>query len=628
MASNKLTVSELDFDNIKTNLKTFLQGQSEFQDYDFEGSGFAVLIDLLAYNTHYLGFNANMLANEMYLDSADIRKNIVSLAKMLGYTPNSPRAPIANLAVRVNNVPSTTTSITMAKGTVFTTQVDNTSYQFVTNQSYTIQPTAGVYNFSSVDIYEGTLVTFKYTVDSNDVDQKFVIPSDNADTSTLKVSIQTSASDTTTEVYSLATSLSELNNTSKVYFLQEGENGRFEIYFGDGILGKKPIDGNIINLEYIVTNKTESNGASSFTLSGDVGGFSDVTLTTNTNAANGSEAQTKESIRYNAPLQYTAQDRAVTSKDYETIVKSVYPNAQSVSAWGGEDDETPQYGVVKIAIKPISGSTLTTTTKESIKTQLRKYNVVSVRPEIVDPETTNILLTSNVKYNAATTTKTSDTLKSDIITTLTNYNTNTLNQFDGVFRYSKIVGLIDNTDTSIVSNITTLKIRKDFTPLIGTSSKYDVYFRNALYNPHSGHNSSAGGILSSTGFKIDGDADTIYFLDDDGQGAVRRYSLSGSTRVYANNSQGTITYSTGQVTINSLNVSVVENIRGAASSVIELTVTPSSNDIVPVRDQILNIDTANSTITVEADTFVGGSSEAGVGYTTSTSYTGSSGSSY
>ena len=620
MASNKLTVSELDFDNIKTNLKTFLQGQSEFQDYDFEGSGFAVLIDLLAYNTHYLGFNANMLANEMYLDSADIRKNIVSLAKMLGYTPNSPRAPIANLAVRVNNVPSTTTSITMAKGTVFTTQVDNTSYQFVTNQSYTIQPTAGVYNFSSVDIYEGTLVTFKYTVDSNDVDQKFVIPSDNADTSTLKVSIQTSASDTTTEVYSLATSLSELNNTSKVYFLQEGENGRFEIYFGDGILGKKPIDGNIINLEYIVTNKTESNGASSFTLSGDVGGFSDVTLTTNTNAANGSEAQTKESIRYNAPLQYTAQDRAVTSKDYETIVKSVYPNAQSVSAWGGEDDETPQYGVVKIAIKPISGSTLTTTTKESIKTQLRKYNVVSVRPEIVDPETTNILLTSNVKYNAATTTKTSDTLKSDIITTLTNYNTNTLNQFDGVFRYSKIVGLIDNTDTSIVSNITTLKIRKDFTPLIGTSSKYDVYFRNALYNPHSGHNSSAGGILSSTGFKIDGDADTIYFLDDDGQGAVRRYSLSGSTRVYANNSQGTITYSTGQVTINSLNVSVVENIRGAASSVIELTVTPSSNDIVPVRDQILNIDTANSTITVEADTFVGGSSEAGIGYTSSSSY--------
>ena len=620
MASNKLTVSELDFDNIKTNLKTFLQGQSEFQDYDFEGSGFAVLIDMLAYNTHYLGFNANMLANEMYLDSADIRKNIVSLAKMLGYTPTSAKASNAVLSVKVNNVPSSTTSLTMDKGTVFTTSVDGTSYQFVTNQSYAVQPNAGVFQFDNVNIFEGTLVTFKYTVDSNDVDQKFIIPSNNADTSTLKVSLQTSASDTTTEVYSLANSYSGLTDVSKSYFLQESDDERYEVYFGDGILGKKPVDGNIVILEYVVTNKTEANSASSFTLSGDIDGFSDVTITTTTNAANGAEPQTKESIRYNAPLQYTAQDRAVTSKDYETIVKSVYANAQSVSAWGGEDDETPQYGVVKIAIKPISGSTLTNSTKESIKAQLKKFNVVSVRPEFVDPETTTILLTSNVKFNAEATTKTSDTIKSNVITTLSGYNTNTLNQFDGVFRYSKIVGLIDNTDTSIVSNITTVKIRKDFTPLIGTSSKYNIYFRNALYNPHSGHNSASGGILSSTGFKIDGDADTIYFLDDDGQGNVRRYSLSGSTRTYANNTQGTIDYSTGAVTINSLNVSVVENIRGAASTVIELTVTPSSNDVVPVRDQILNIDTANSTITVEADTFVGGSADAGVGYTTTSSY--------
>jgi len=620
MASNKLTVSDFDFDNIKTNLKTFLQGQSEFQDYDFEGSGFAILLDTLAYNTHYLGFNANMLANEMYLDSADIRKNIVSLAKMLGYTPTSCRASNAVLSVKVNNVPSSSTSLTMDKGTVFSTSVNGSSYQFVTNQSYTIQPNAGVFQFSNVNVFEGTLVTFKYTVDSNDVDQRFIIPAVNADTSTLKVSLQTSASDTTTEVYNLATSYSELSSTSKVYFLQESEEGKFEVYFGDGVLGKKPVDGNIVILEYVVTNKTEANGASSYTLSGDIDGFSDVTITTTSNAANGADAQTKDSIRYNAPLQYTAQDRAVTSKDYETIVKSVYANAQSVSAWGGEDDETPQYGVVKIAIKPISGSSLTTSTKESIKAQLKKFNVVSVRPEIVDPETTNILLTSNVKFNERTTAKNADTIKSNVITTLTNYNTDTLNQFDGVFRYSKIIGLIDNTDTSIVSNITTLRIRKDFTPTIGSSTRYDVYFRNSLYNPHSGHNASAGGILESTGFKIDGDADTIYFLDDDGAGNVRRYSLSGSTRIYANSSQGTINYSTGQVTINSLNISVVENIRGAASTVIELTVKPNSNDIIPVRDQILNIDTANSTITVEADTFVGGSAEAGVGYTTTTSY--------
>jgi len=620
MASNKLTVSELDFDNIKTNLKSFMQGQSEFQDYDFEGSGFAVLLDVLAYNTHYLGFNANMLANEMYLDSADIRKNIVSLAKMIGYTPTSCRASNAELTVKVNNVPNTTTSLTMDKGTVFTTSVDGQSYQFVTNQSYTVQPNSGVYQFAGVKIYEGTLVTFKYTKDSSDPDQKFIIPSPNADTITLKVTIQNSSSDSTQNVYTLATGFTNLTDASKVYFLQENEEGKFEVYFGDGILGKSLSDGNIVILEYIVTNKTEANGASSFALSGDIDGFSNVTIATTSNAANGSEAQTKESIRYNAPLQYTAQDRAVTSKDYETIVKSVYPNAQSVSAWGGEDDETPQYGVVKIAIKPISGSVLTTSTKETIKLQLRKYNVVSVRPEIVDPETTSILLTSNVKYNEQTTAKTSDTLKANIISTLSNYNTNTLNQFDGVFRYSKIIGLIDNTDTSIVSNITTLKIRKEFTPTIGVSTRYDVYYRNSLYNPHSGHKANAGGILTSTGFKIDGDTSTIFFLDDDGQGNVRRYSLSGSTRVYANSTQGTINYATGQVTINSLNVSVVENIRGAASSVIELTVTPSSNDVVPVRDQILNIDTANSTIAVEADTFVGGSADAGVGYTTTSSY--------
>ena len=620
MASNKLTVSELDFDNIKTNLKSFMQGQSEFQDYDFEGSGFAVLLDVLAYNTHYLGFNANMLANEMYLDSADIRKNIVSLAKMIGYTPTSCRASNAELTVRVNNVPNTTTALTMDKGTVFTTSIDGQSYQFVTNQSYTVQPDSGVFQFTGVKVYEGTLVTFKYTKDSSDPDQKFIIPSPNADTITLKVTIQNSSSDSTQNVYTLATGFTNLTDASKVYFLQENEEGKFEVYFGDGILGKSLSDGNIVILEYIVTNKTEANGASSFALSGDIDGFSNVTITPTSNAANGSEAQTKESIRYNAPLQYTAQDRAVTSKDYETIVKSVYPNAQSVSAWGGEDDETPQYGVVKIAIKPISGSVLTTSTKETIKLQLRKYNVVSVRPEIVDPETTSILLTSNVKYNEQTTAKTSDTLKANIISTLTNYNTNTLNQFDGVFRYSKIIGLIDNTDTSIVSNITTLKIRKEFTPTIGVSTRYDVYYRNSLYNPHSGHNASDGGILTSSGFKIDGDTSTIFFLDDDGQGNVRRYSLSGSTRVYANSTQGTINYATGQVTINSLNVSVVENIRGAASSVIELTVIPSSNDVVPVRDQILNIDTANSTITVEADTFVGGSADAGVGYTTTSSY--------
>jgi len=620
MASNKLQVSDFDFDDIKANLKSFLQDQSEFQDYDFEGSGFAVLLDLLAYNTHYLGFNANMLANEMYLDSADIRKNIVSLAKMLGYTPTSPKSPTATIDILMNNIPTTTATITMAKGTAFTTTVDGETYQFVTNASHTLTPTNGVYKFSSIPVFEGTLVTFKYTADSTDVDQRFIIPSVSADTSTLKVSVQNSASDTTTSTYTLATGVTSISATSKVYFLQEMEDGKFEIYFGDDVLGNKLDDGNIVILEYIVSNKDEANGASSFTLSGSIGGFSDVSITTVSNAQGGAEAQTKESIRFNAPLQYSAQDRAVTTADYETIVQSLYPNAQSVSAWGGEDEENPVYGVVKIAIKAASGSTLTNTTKTDLVTQLRKYNVASVRPEIVDPETTTILLTSNVKYDEKSTTKTADTLKSEVLTTLTNYNTNTISQFDGVFRYSKITGLIDGTDSSILSNITTLKIRKDFTPTLASSTKYNVYFRNALYNPHSGHNSAEGGILESSGFKVSGDSSTVFFLDDDGQGNVRRYSFSGATRVYANETQGTIDYDTGAITINSLSVLSVENIRGAVSTKIELTVVPNSNDVVPVRDQILEIDTANSSITVSADTFVGGSSDAGVGYTTSSSY--------
>jgi hypothetical protein len=617
MASNKLEVSELDFDLIKSNLKTFLQNQSEFQDYNFEGSGFSILLDLLAYNTHYLGFNANMLANEMYLDSADIRKNIVSLAKMLGYTPTSPKAPTASINILVNNASGT--SITMAKGTTFTTTVDGTTYQFLTNASHTITPSSGVYNFSNIPIYEGTLVTYKYTANTSDPDQRFIIPNNRVDTSTLKVQIQNSASDTTTATYTRASGFTSLDNTSKVYFLQEGEEGKFEVYFGDGVIGKSLDDGNIVILEYIVTNKTEANGASSFTLSGSVGGFTDVTITTVSSAQGGAEPQTKESIRFNAPLQYARQDRAVTTSDYETLVQELYPNAQSVSAWGGEDDETPVYGVVKIAIKAASGSTLTNATKESIKTQLQKYNVASVRPEIVDPETTSIILTSNVKYDERATTKTADTLKSEITTAITNYNTSTLQKFDSIFRHSKVTGLIDDVDTSILSNVTSLLIRKTFTPTLSASTRYDIYFRNGIYNPHAGHKSGMGGVISTSGFKVPND-NNVYYLDDDGNGNIRRYYFVGSVRTYVNNTQGTVNYATGQITINSLTVASVENIRGASSTVIEVTVEPASYDIVPVRDQILEIDTANSTITVEADTFVGGSADAGVGYTTTSNY--------
>ena len=615
--SNKLVVSDYDFDAIKSNLKSFLQGQSQFQDYDFEGSSLSILLDILSYNTHYLAYLANMSTNELYLDSADIRNNIVSLAKMIGYTPSSPRAPMASIDVTLNN--ATGTSVTMGKGTVFTTSVDNTSYQYVTNSDVTITPLAGIYKFSSLPIYEGTLVTFKYTVDSTDVDQKFIVPSAKADTSTLLVKVQNSSSDTTTETYVLAGGYNNVTASSKVYFIQEGQDGKYEIYFGDGVNGKALADGNIIILEYIVTNITDSNGASSFTLSGNIGGFTDVTISTVSSSQGGALGETDDSIRLNAPLQYAAQDRAVTTTDYETLVQSIYPNALSVSAWGGEDDETPRYGIVKIGVKAASGSTLTETTKQSIIDSLKPYNVASVAPQIVDPETTSVLLTSTVKYNTGTTTKSSDTLKSEIITSITNYNTNTLQKFDSIYRHSKLTGLIDSVDTSILSNITIVKIRKSLTPTLLSSNKYDIYFRNALFNPHSGHNTAAGGILSSTGFKIDGN-DNEMFFDDDGAGNVRMYYLTSGIRTYQNNTQGTINYANGQITVNSLNVASISNIRGVTSTVIELTVTPDSNDIVPVRDQIVEIDVSNSNITVSADSFVGGSADAGVGYTTTSSY--------
>ena len=615
--SNKLLVSDLDFDLIKSNLKNFLQSQSQFQDYDFEGSSLSVLLDILSYNTHYLSYLANMATNELYLDSADIRSNIVSLAKMIGYTPSSPRAPMANINVRLNN--ATGTSVTMSKGTVFTTNVNDISYQYVTNSDFTTIPVNGVYEFSNITIYEGTLVTFKYTVDSSDVDQKFIIPSSNADTSTLKVSVQNSSADTTTSTYALAGGYNGVTSTSKVYFIQEGQDNKYEVYFGDGINGAALNDGNIVILQYIVTNKDISNGASSFSLSGNIGGFSNVSITTNSASQGGADGETNQSIRHNAPLQYAAQERAVTTTDYETLVQSLYPNALSVSAWGGEDDETPRYGIVKIAIKPASGSTLTETTKQSIIDSLKPYNVASVSPQIVDPETTSVLLTSTIKYDAKATTKSSDTLRSEIVTAITNYNTTTLQKFDAVFRYSKLTGLIDDTDTSILSNITTVKVRKSFTPTISSSTRYDIYFRNALFNPHTGHNAAAGGILNSTGFKVTG-SDFEMFLDDDGNGNVRRYYLVSGIRTYANDTQGTIDYVTGQITLNSLSVASISNIRGKTSTRVEITVQPNSNDVVPVRDQIIEIDVANSSITVSADTFVGGSAEAGVGYTPTASY--------
>ena len=616
--ATKLDISQLDFDGIKDNLKTFLSQQDEFTDYDFEGSGMNVLLDVLAYNTHYLGYNANMLANEMYLDSADQRTSVVSLAKQVGYTTKSSTSSQAKIDVLVNNASGA--SLTMSRGTQFTTTVDGTNYSFVNNADISISPQDGVYKFSDLDIFEGTYLNYKYTANTTDTDQRFIIPNDNVDTNTLTVKVQESSSDSTTNTYKLVSGITGLDSTSKVYFLQEVEDGRFEVYFGDGVLGEAIADGNIVILDYITCNRAEANGANTFTLSGSIGNFSNVTITTLNSAANGDGPESIKSIKYNAPRDYTAQDRAVTADDYKVLVKSLYANAQSVQVYGGEDAATPDYGKVYISIKARSGSNLTEVTKQSLVRSLKSFAVASVTPVIIDPETTFITLTTTFKYDSSLTTKDISTLTTNVINAISSYNTDTLEDFTGMFRYSAVGKVIDDADTSILSNITKVKMYKNITPTLNSGLKYILSFNNALYNPHSGHNANAGGIISSTGFKIFGDDINEHFLDDDGAGNIRVYYLSGTVRSYTDSTYGTINYATGEVILTSSNITSISNVDGAASTRIRVFALPSSNDIVPVRNQVLEIDTANSTISGSVDEIESGSSQAGTTYTTTSSY--------
>ena len=613
--AKRLEVTDLDFDNIKNNLKVFLKQQDQLTDYDFEGSTMSTLLDVLAYNTHYNAVYANVLANEMFLDSADLRNSIVSHAKHVGYTPRSATAPVAYLNVTVNG--ATGSTLTAARGTTFTTTVDDVTYNYIVKDATTITPTDGVYTFSSLPVYEGTLVTNKYTVDTSNADQRFLIKNDLADTTTLKVTVQNSASDSTTNTYTLSTDLADVTSTSKVYYLEGVEDNQYEVKFGDGVLGEALSTGNIVTLSYIVTNAEESNGASSFSLSGNLGGFSNVTITTATNSANGAQPETPDSIRFNAPKQYASQNRTVTAKDYESKVKSIFTNAQSVQVWGGEDNDTPVYGRVYISIKPVTGATLTEAKKTDIITQLKDFNVASVTPVIQDPETTSLQLNVNVKYDAKATTKTTDSIKSLVSSAITTFNTNNLGQFDGLFRHSKFIETINKVDTAILSNITTVKMHKSFTATTSGATTYTIKYNNAFYNPHSGHNASAGGVLVSSGFKINGDTTNEYFLDEDGAGNVRLYYLVGQTRTYTNNTLGTIDYTNGTITLNSLFITEVSNVDGATSTAVRLTVIPNSVDIIPVRNQVLEIDETNTTVTVSADDY---DTTSGIGYTATSSY--------
>ena len=628
---SRLNVTEFDFDEVKGNLKQFLKAQTEFKDYDFEGAGMNMLLDVLAYNTHYLGFNANMLANEMFLDSASLRSSIVSHAKTLGYVPTSARAASATVDVTLNT--TTLASGTMNAGTIFTTNVGGTDYQFVTASDVTASNIGSGITFNDVPIYEGTFVTTRYTVDSSDVDQRFILRNNRADTSTLTVKVQNSSTDTTTNTYTEATDITQLGTDSEVYFLQEVESGLYEIYFGDGVVGTSLSDDNIVILNYIVTNKSAANGASIFSNSAAIASITDVSVFTQAAASAGSEPETLKSIKYNAPLDYASQGRCVTAEDYKVYAKKLYSNAQSVQVFGGESGSydtslgavsTAEYGKVFISIKSTTGVNLTTAEKSQLVNDLAPYTVASTTPVVIDPQITKLILSGTFKYNTSKTSYTVTELESLVDNTLKTFNTSDLAQFQGLFRHSKLLGLIDNTDTSITSSAVNVTMGHLFTPTLNASTAYTISFNNAFYAPHDGHNKTAGGVIASTGFYISGDASNIQYFDDDGSGNLRTYYLSGGTRVYTDSTAGTVTYSDGKIVTDGINITSVANVDGAASNEIRITAIPDSKDIVPVRNQILEIDFTNTTVTGEVDTVAVGDAGAGSTYTTTSSYSSTS----
>lgn len=623
MATNskgKIEITDLDFDTVKSNFRNFLSQQSQFTDYNFEGSGMSVLMDLLAYNTHYLAFHANMLANEMFLDSTLTRASAVSHAKSLGYTPSSMKSSNATVNITVSNVPTSQTSLVMAAGTIFNTTVNDISYQFVTTSDHTATSDNGIFQFQDIKIFEGTRVNYTYTVDSNNLEQQFIIPSAAVDTSTLVVSVQNSVSDTTSTTYTLNTDYTTLTSTSTKYFIQEIEEGKFEVYFGDGISGKKPADGNIVTLSYVVTNGDDADGASTFIADSTIGGYSSISVVTVSSASGGGASETVDSIKFNAPLKFASQSRAVTPDDYKSILPSVYSNIKSVQVWGGEDNDPAVYGQVYISIKPNTGSTLTTTTKNQIITSLKAYNVASITPVIVDPVTLLLELTTTVKYNPTVTEKTNSDLRALVETAISSFNTNNLEKFDSVFRHSNILKAIDDVDPAILSSTVAVKLKRKITPTLNAATKYTISFNNAAYHPTNNHSQT---VVESSGFFLVGNTNEQY-IDDDGSGVIRTfYLLGGTTKTITNASAGTVNYATGEVVLTSLNITSVEN----ADGTIDITLKPDSNDVIPVRNQVIEIDTVASSTTAEIDTFAEGTATAGVGYTTSSS-TSSVGSAY
>lgn len=595
----KINISTLDFEDIKSSLKEFLQGQEEFSDYNFEGSALSTLLDLLAANTHFNALLANLSVNEMFLDSASKRSSVVSHAKNLGYVPTSSRGARATVNVTVNSPSGDPDSLTLPAQSIFTTIVDGNSYNFYNEEALVTTPVDGEYIFEDVEIVEGTPLRNRFTVTSG---ARFIIPNTDVDLTTLIVKVQANSSTVEYTTYTLASTIIDINSDSTVYFLKEIEGELYEVYFGDGVLGKELETNNVVTIEYFVTHKTEANGARRFSFSGTVGGGS-VVVTTVEDAAGGSNIESIDSIKFRAPLSYASQNRAVTADDYKILLPQLYSNIDSLNIWGGEDNDPPIYGKVFIAIKPRSGETLTNATKDIIKNDiLKNKNIVSIIPEIVDPEYLYVIVNSTVYYDPKRTSKTEETLKAIVKETIVDYNTENLNDFGSIFRYSKLLRTIDDSDPAILGNITTVKIRKDVTVSLGSEQTYIIHFNNPIWNS----NGSEDAVLTS-GFKILGNNNTM-FIADNGEGILRLfYFQTPGVRAYLQNI-GTVDYDAGTVTISDITITT------ATDNILEVTVVPKSNDIVSVRDQLVSISEEDIVTGAVIDKSVSGEFSGGTNY--------------
>ena len=588
-------VANLDFEDIKIALKEYLRSQSDFTDYDFDGSALSTLIDTLAYNTYYTAFNANMAVNELFIESATLRDNVVSLAKQLGYRPKSATAPTAYVSFTVTyDNPTTDTELVLKKGTGFIASYDENIYQYVVQDDVTAQVANNVAVFENVEIKEGSLLVNTFVVNTASKSQRFILDNEDIDTTTIRLRVYPGGG-SFNEPYLLADNILGVDSTSKVFFLDEIEDERYEILLGDGVLGRKLENNSRVEVSYLTTNAAESNGVKTFVFSGvlenpdGVTPQTSVTIDSSVAASGGEALETLKKIKYTAPKAFGAQDRAVTAQDYEAIVRKIYPATSDIIIFGGEDQDPPEYGKVFIALKPKDASYLTSLTKNNIVAELEKYVVASVEPRIVDPSILFVELSSKIYYNGSSTDQTPSQIRDKVIGAVQNYLDNSdTEKFNGKFRYSKAVGVIDDADRNINSNLTEVTMRKDFYPSLNSTFYYELCFQNAF------DTECDDPVLSSTAFRVTEYPNFDVYVEDRA-GKIVLYTIDSASgeKVVLDSDIGDIDYVKGELKMYALTI-----IRGSFfDNRISVRVKPLSNDIKAVREVYLDVDVANSSFT-------------------------------